>query len=270
MGRRWLPLILLSPLAASADALPSPEQLIRAAVAVKTAQRDWKYTYREDEQWFSIDKKGRRAPSAAPSERKTFDVIMLEGESYRKLVLIDGKPLDAKTEEQVNRDLEKERAERRRQPKKPTVTKRFTISPVELGQLEQFFETKVAGEETVLGRKAWCLESAPPRNFLQRNLRPADKEDVSTYVTRVVTWIDRREGVEIRQTSNFASPIGGIQAGTELTVEFSKIGEAWLPETIRARFDYKTGVMQHTYREQYVRCYDYKRFTVDSSLMPTP
>jgi dihydrofolate reductase len=260
--------MLLSCLAGPANTLPSPGQLIRAAVAVKTAHRDWKYTYREDEQWFLVDKKGQRVRSAAPSGRKTFDVIMLEGESYRKLVLIDGKPLDAKTEEQVNQDLENERAQRRQQPKNPpAVTKKFTVSPVGVEQLERFFETKVTGEETVLGRKTWRLESIPQRNFPQSNLRPIDKEGVPTFITGVVTWIDQQEGVEIKQTSVFTSAPGDIQVGTELTVEFSKVGEAWLPDTIRARFDYKTGMMQHSYREQDVRSYDYKRFTVDSTIV---
>lgn len=36
---------------------------------------------------------------------------MLEGENYTKLILIDGKPLDAKTQKKVAADLEKTRAE---------------------------------------------------------------------------------------------------------------------------------------------------------------
>jgi hypothetical protein len=192
---------------------------------------------------------------------------MLEGESYRKLVLIGGKPIDDETQEQVNQDLEKERAKRRQQQKKsPTVTKYFNVSPAGIEQLEQLFDTKVIGEETVLGRKTWRLESVP-----KRNLRPADKEidkeEVATAITRVVTWIDRQDGVEIKQTSTFASAFRDIHVGTELTVEFSKVVEAWLPGTFRARFDYKTGLMQHSFTESDGRRYDYKRFTADSRIV---
>ncbi len=246
-----------SPLAA--DPLPPADKLIQRAAAAQSAQQGWKFTYREDDDQFLIGKKGRRVPSP----RKTFEVIMLEGEPYRKLVLIDGKPLSAKSQEQVTQDLERERALRRQHPKEGhTVTKTFVVSVAGIEQLERFFDTRVTTEEVVLGRKCWRLESTP-----KRGVRPANKEEQLTAATRRVTWIDREEGAEIKRTSIFVHASHDIQPGTEFTEEFSKIGEAWLPATAHLRFDFKIGVMQHAYGESHARYYDYKRFSVDSRII---
>jgi hypothetical protein len=134
--RLWFPLTLLSCLAASAETPPSAEQLIRAAVAVHAAQRDWKFTYREDDEGFQTGKKGQRAKQGEMTE------------------------------------------------------------------------------------------------------------------TRCVTATHPESG-----------------AVTEFTEEFTKIGEAWLPETLRARSDFKIGFTEHAYLELNIRRYDYKRFTVDSTLV---
>src|SRR5258707_1261174 len=90
---------------------PSAEQLIQAAIAARKAQEDrgWKFTFREDQEQFNPDKSGK----LVLEKTRTWDNIMLEGENYRKLLLIDGKPLDPKTQKKVDADLEKARAERR-------------------------------------------------------------------------------------------------------------------------------------------------------------
>lgn len=49
---------------------------------------------------------------------------MLEGDTYRKLVLLDGKPLDAKTEKKVQADLAKTREERKKQQKKSSLLRK--------------------------------------------------------------------------------------------------------------------------------------------------
>ena len=79
----------LSP-ALAQDAAPSAETLLRNAIAAEKAQnaKDWKFTWREDEDKFPLDKNGKPLPEL----HRAFDNIMLEGGVYRKLILIDGKP----------------------------------------------------------------------------------------------------------------------------------------------------------------------------------
>jgi hypothetical protein len=260
--RPWLSLLLLFCLAASAETPSSPEQLIRAAVAARAAQQDWKFTYREDDEFFQTDKEGRRVPSKYGAPRTTYDVIMIEGEPYRKLFLIDGEPLDAGTEERVEQALEKARVEHPHEPARiPTLTWHYNARVIGIEQLEEFFETKVIGEETALGRRAWRLESVPRRD------RRLDYKAGEMVATRVVIWLDQQDGAEIKQTTSYASRGRGPQIGTEITEEYSKVGEAWLLDNARSRGDAKFGLTQRVYSETDVRRYDYKRFTVDSRMV---
>lgn len=76
---------------------PTPESLITRAIAAakEQPQRNWQYTYREDHTQSQAGKDGKPGPSVT----RIYDHIMLEGSDYRKLVLIDGKPLDPNAEE---------------------------------------------------------------------------------------------------------------------------------------------------------------------------
>jgi len=105
---------------------------------------------------------------------KTYDVIMLEGQNYNKLVLIEGQPLDDANRKKVDEDLAKERELRR---KYPFLNKTMSVSG--LGQLERLFDNKVAGEETVGGRKAWTVESEPKRGAKAAD--PKEEEVLATH-----------------------------------------------------------------------------------------
>ncbi len=107
---------------------------------------------------------------------------MLEGSEYRKLILKDGKPLDAKTQKRVDADLDKARAERRRNS--------FTHHEVSLGDLDllgRIFDNKVTGEETVLGRRAWRMESEPKSGY-----KPANKAEEAALAARASTGSIRK------------------------------------------------------------------------------
>jgi hypothetical protein len=251
-------------LAASAQTLPSPEQLIRTAVAVHAAQQDWKFTYREDYESFQTDRKWQRVPPAYPfpNQKVTFDVVIVQGEPFYKMVLLDGKPLDAQAQERADQSLERAFDAHRGQPlTTPTGTWHYNARVIGIELLEQYFETKLAGEETVLGRKAWRLEAVPRRD------RRLDYKKGEPVVTRVVIWLDQQEGAEIRQTTTYEASDPGRRSETEITEEYSKIGEAWLLNNARSRNDAKPGLTQHVYSETDIRRYDYKRFTVDSTIV---
>jgi len=245
--------------ASAQDSPPAAEKLIRSAAAAYTEQvaRGWKYTYREDEEEFLVDKKRQRAPSP----RKTYEIIMLEGEPYRKLLLVNGQPLDEPAQKKVDEDLEKARKERvQKSPR--IVTKSFQCDLAGIEQVERIFDSRVTGEETVLGRKSWRVESVPKRGF-----HPATREERQTASTHRVTWIDEQDGVELKNLSTFFRAADNFQAGTQLEQEFGKVGADWLPATTVLRFDVTIGVMQHAYGETHIRDYDYKRFTVESRIV---
>jgi hypothetical protein len=236
------------------NSYPDPPRLIRQAITIRKAQdaKDWKFTWREDEEW--RDEKGRPMKPFL----RTYDNIMLEGENYRKLILIDGRPLDPKTARKVEADLEKAREERKKRPMFHKV-----VHMGDLDSLERLFDSRVTGEETVGGRKAWRVESdAKP------DAQPADPGERELMAAHRITWFDEEEGIDVRRNTTYTHGVHNIKAGTEAEIEWGRIGEAWLPvsQIFRGQVDFLPGVSARPNKKY--RYYDYKRFSVDATFTP--
>ena len=89
---------------------------------------------------------------------------MLEGEAYRKLILVDGKPMDDKLQKRVDQDLAKVQAEHKKKRGGGMSLSR-TFSTKDIDSIEQYLDRKVIGEETTLGRKTWRMESEPKPGY---------------------------------------------------------------------------------------------------------
>ncbi len=244
-------LLFLVPVLA-ADTAPRPEELIHRAIQVGKAQeaKGWKFTWKED-----VSEK---------ETTKTFDVIMLEGSNYRKLILVDGKPLDAKMQKRVDADLEKERAARRA---RKTFSLHRSVSLGGLETLEELFNNRLAGEELVGDRPAWRIESEPKTDH-----KPTDKDEEQAMSARRTTWIDKEEGTEVRWKSVFVKAANGFQPGTVMEGQQGRVlddqkGLAWMPASTVFRFDVKFAPMIRAQGETKYRYYDYKRFGSDSRIV---
>src|SRR5258708_4935779 len=67
----------------------------------QNGERAARYTYTEETQNFEYDKHGQ----AKKTDSQTHDVIFVEGESYKRLVARDGKPLNPKEEAKEEKKL---------------------------------------------------------------------------------------------------------------------------------------------------------------------
>jgi hypothetical protein len=245
---------LLIGLTVAQGSLPDPSELIRKAIAVRDAQeaKGLKFTYREDEE--RRDDKDR---PITPFVR-TYDVIMLEGDNYRKLILFDGQPIDAKTAKKVEADLEKTREERRKH--------KFLNKAIHLGgirDLERFCDNKVVGEELVGGRKTRRVESDP-----KPGAKAANSAEEELLATHRIVWFDEEEGIDIRRETTYTRTVNKIQAGTHGEIEWSKVGDVWLPAKDYFKGDVKFIPGVRSYGNVRKRYYDYKRFSADSTFNP--
>jgi len=253
--RTYLLLCILSS-ALAQDAAPSAETLLRNAIAAEKAQagKGWRFTFREEEDKLTVDKNGKPLPES----HSTYDNIMLEGDLYRKLILIDGKPPDAKLQKKIAAEIEKERAARRAHPAQ---TGRHTVMVGDLDHIARLCDSKATGQEQVSGRMAWRIESLPKAGY-----KPLDKDEEKFLSARRVTWIDKEEGVAIKYLEVFIRPAAGLQPGSEIEREFGKHGEAWLPDRLILRYDLKLYAVVRGRGESRYRYYDYKKFDVESKI----
>jgi hypothetical protein len=243
-------MLCIAPLLLFAFAPPEAAQLIHFALAADQAQnkRKIRFTYREDEE--------------RPDEKtKTYDVIMLEGESYRKLILIGGQPLDVKTSKKVDAEMEKAREERKH---RRSIGFHKTIQEPDLEQVARLFDSKVTGEEEVNGRKAWRVESAPKPDATAKT--PAEEEMLAT---KRIDWFDEEDGIQVRFRSTYVRNIHQLRAGHEMEAERGKVGDTWqfVSLTMRPNVKFMGGAIHVTSPVHY-RYYDYKRFTAESTFIP--
>ena len=242
----------------ASEQAPTSSELIRKAIAASESQqsKDLKYTYREDHEQFQLNKQNQMSLTS----RKTYDVIMLEGENYRKLILVDGKPLDEKLQKKVDEDLEKTRARRKKRSIR-TITR--TVRTGGLEEVEKLFNARVTGEETLNGRKAWRIEAEP-----KPGIKTTNKDELNALNTRRTFWIDQQEGRELRRKTEFLRPTNGFQPGSEIDMTFQKVGEAWLIDNILFRFDLKAMAVMRGRGESRNKFYDYRLYQTDSRLVP--
>jgi hypothetical protein len=236
---------------------PAPADLIARAIAAQNAQtaRGWKYTYREDHEQQQLDKNGK--PDGPPSS-KTFDHIMLEGENYSKLILIDGKPLDAKTQKKVDAELEKTRTERRGNH---LLSLHRTVSLGGPDVLARLFDNKVTSEETISGHKTWRVESEPKSGY-----NPVNKGEEEALAARRVSWFDQEDGLAIKETNIFVRATNSFQPGTIFEFDYMKVGDDWVLADAVMHVESKMMPGVHGRVESHQRYSEYKRFSVDSAL----
>jgi hypothetical protein len=184
----------------------------------RNGERANRYTYVEDVDYFKYDKNGQ----ARKDRSETNDVIFVEGESYKRLIARNGKPLDpreaAKEEKKMNQTAEQRRKERRSGSHEHTET---------LGSddLRTLCDNRLVGEEELHGRKAWVIEYTPKKDHV-----PANQHEKDVFTTRTKVWIDQAENVELKSLMTVVGEGSIMKPGTTITMEFAKINDdAWLP-----------------------------------------
>lgn len=246
----WIALLFL--LAAN----PTPDEIFQRAIGEAERRKEQKFTYREDLEQWSAAKDGTRRRTRL----ETFDVIMLEGENYRKLILVDGKPLSARRQKQVEKDLEEERQQRRRSS---LTSIRRTVSIGSLQDIHRLFDCAAATEENIGEHKTWRLACEAKPSYKAKN-----EEEQELLNTRRVLWFDQQDGAELQTLTIYTKATDGFQPGTEIESRYTKLNGAWVIEALAIRYDLKAMAVIRAKGEARHRFYDYKSFQADSILVP--
>src|SRR5436190_4891792 len=151
--------LLCSHAFAQSAVTPDPVALMRRSVAAEKANsaKAQQYTYRYYNVNVDFDKNGKE------SERRseTWDIIGLEGSTYRKLVMRNDKPLPPKEKKRED-DRQQKEAERRRK-ETPEERRNRTLSFsysffFPYARAADIYDLRYVREETVEGRPAYVLE----------------------------------------------------------------------------------------------------------------
>jgi len=229
--------------------LPDTATLIREVRARLRPDRDLlsQYTYIERREEVEVSKLGEVTEGPV----KVYEVYpsLEPGNTYKRLIAVDGKPLSRSELEKADRkrreDLRKERekraretpAERRRREAEETEKRREREAVVD--EIFEAYDIRIAGRDTIGGHPTFIahLEPRPAH-------RPRTDEGKLMKKLRVKAWVSETDYELVRAEAEVIDDItvgwgiiGRLHKGARAVYERRKVnGEIWLParEVIQA------------------------------------
>src|SRR5262245_20615459 len=160
-GSLLLILPLVATVARAAD--PDPADIVRRSISVENenAKRARNYTFVEREEKRDLDGGGQ----VKSKRSRTYDVTMLEGSAYRRLIERDDRPL-SQTEEQHEQDKLRWSIEERRRETDAQRAKRLAEydkrpgrNRAVLNEIGDAFDFRLRGEESIDSHPVYVIEA---------------------------------------------------------------------------------------------------------------
>lgn len=204
--------------------VPDVQTIIKKSVAANEA--DWKaapnYSYRERDR--------------VSSGTKTYEVTMIEGSPYRRLVAMNEEPLPPEAEANERRKLERVIAQRRAESPEQ---RRSRIAQYEkdrkrdhlmMSQLTEAFDFKLIGSRMIDSHDVYVLRAIPLKGY-----KPPNMETQVLPAMRGELWIDKRTFQWVKVTAHVIRPVNiegflaEVQPGTRFELEKMPVDDGiWL------------------------------------------
>lgn len=205
--------------------------------SVQNSDADWaaapQYAFTERD---VITRHGKRTT-------KTYQVTMIEGSPYNKLIAINDQQLPPAQAEEKERQFRKE-ADHRRKETASERQQRLTKYQAErrqdhalMSEMMKAFDFNLLGEETVNGRRCFVLAATPRAAY-----QPKERDTKVLKGMRGKLWVDVEQYQWVRVHAEVFRPvafglfIAHVQPGTEFTLEQTPIqNNIWLPSHFSTR-----------------------------------
>jgi hypothetical protein len=246
-------------LAASHDVQSiSAAEIIRRSVATNTA--DWKaqpqYAHEEFDRKSKVDGSG----AVHGQQSRTYEVVMIDGSPYNRLITINNEPLRANQAAQEKAKMQREILRRQNE----SATERAArIAKYQNGRAEEHmlmqqmteaFSFRLAGEETVEGADCYVLEATPRPDYHP----PVERARVLTGM-RGRLWIDKtgyhwaKVQAEVISPVAFGLFLAQVKPGTKFELRQAPVGGVWLPKSftqsvnasVLGLYGYRTNEEEH-------------------------
>lgn len=249
-------------------------ELVRQAVAridynLEAARN---YTFLERSEMRELNGEGR----IKSRNIRLYDITLLEGSPYRRLVGKDDHPLPPDEERKEQKKLDDSIAERRKetpQQRERRIAdweKRRQREREPLDEIADAFDFRVAGEELLNGRPVWVIDASPRPDFHPRSSLAKIFPKV-----RGRLWIDKgdhqwiKTESEVIGTISFGWVLARLNKGARLNFEMTRVNEeVWLPRRIEAAGSAKLALLKSYHIESDITYSNYRKFQADSRIVP--
>lgn len=237
------------------------------------SERARNYTFLEKSVEKKLDGEGR----VTSTSDKLYDITILYGTPYRRLIQRDGKPLperDASREEERfqkavakrEKESQEERGRRLAREQKDRERQRAFLK-----EIPEAFHLALEGKDAVAGRPAFRIRAVPRPAY-----KPKDR------AARILTkfqgrlWIDKdtyqwvRTEAETIDTVSFGLGLVRLAKGARLTFEQTRVNdEVWLPSRVLVNFQARLGLVKKLREEMEMTYSNYRKFQADSRIVQT-
>lgn len=222
-------------IACSALAWSPPDVHELMARSVKVADGHW--TEAPNYSFVRADDKSKRG---SPLVKTVYEVLIIEGSPYQKIVAEDGHPLSALRAHEEEQKLHRERArrekesahERRRRIERYTEDRNRDHAL--LVELCDAFDYTVTGEQQIGENSVWLLEGKPKPDYV-----PKTREAKVLSGMNVEFWIEKtsyqwmRVEAEVMRPISIYGVIAKVGPGTKFVLEQEQVSpNLWLPKRL--------------------------------------
>lgn len=215
---------------------PDVQEIVRRSVAA--TMEDWKAAPN-----FAFIERDVESKKDRNRTVKTYEVLMIEGSPYNKLIAINDRPLskeeaeeeDAKVQQEVRRRESESKRDRARRIAK--YQKERTQDNAMLREMVGAFEFRLAGETKRNGRDCWVLEATPKPGY-----EPRTREGKVLAGMRGRMWVDKEEYQWVRVEAQVTRPVSlygffaKVGPGTRFELEQEPVSaNVWMPKHFAVR-----------------------------------
>jgi len=268
-----LPLMVV-PLAAVLGAAADPVDIVRRSLSVENenAKRARNYTFLQRDEQRQLGGNG----DVKSKSVKTWDVTMLEGSAYRRLIERDDHPLSEKEEQQEQAKLRKSIEERRheteaqRAKRLAAYEKRPGRNREVLNEIPDAFDFRLRGEESIQSRPVYVIDATPKSGYRVRNSearRVLPKLKATLWIDKAdLSWV--RVDAEVIDSISVGFFLFRVAKGARLEIEQGRVNEeVWLPLRVRMSASATVGLVKKLRVEEELTFRNFRKFQSDSQVV---
>jgi hypothetical protein len=256
-------------------AADDPKEMVRRALALyahdDAAERQYTYLQRDDIRM--LDGAGK----LKKRDLQTYDITLLEGSRYRRLVKRNDLPLPANDEKQQQDNLQrsisdrrKETPEQRRQRLAEWERKRQERMN-DLKEVPDAFDFRLVGDDVIDGVPVWVVEGTPHPGY-----KPKTKS--ASYFVKMQgrMWLAKSDYHEVKidavtlETISIGAFLIRFAKGGHINVEFSRVNnEVWMPKHVSLTGSARLLLVKGYHLDADFTFFDYKKFSTESRVLDT-
>ena len=267
--------VSIAQLAAATAAVPSDaREIVRRSIAaeLENSKRAKNYTFLQRTEERELDDSGQ----VKSKQSKTYDVTMLQGSNYRRLIERNDHPLLPKEEKKEQDKLRASLVDRRhetaaqREKRVSEYDNRPGRNRAMLNEIPEAFDFSFRAEEEVESRPVYVIEGTPRAGY-----RPQSTDArILLPKLKLTVWIDKvdfnwaRIDAEVIDTITWGLCLFKMSPGARFELQQTRVNdEVWLPMHTRVIVSARVAFVKKLNMEQEATFKNFRKFQSDSQMV---